>query len=408
MLTLIIIFAAFEFIINSTLTILNYKSMGSKIPDELFGIYDDATYAKQQRYSSTITKLSLFKESIGFGLIIILLGGWLGWLDSICHSFTDSSLLQTIIFVAIGIVVMQLVDIPMSYYSTFVVEARYGFNKSTKKTFWGDTIKSIILGVVLGCVLIGAIAWLYDELKQEFWIYALVVFVAFILIINTFYSQLIAPLFNKQKPLESGSLRNSIMEFAQKCNFPIDNVYVIDGSKHSTKANAYFTGLGKTKRVVLYDTIIEQLSQEEIVAVLAHEIGHYKHHDLWKSIAFAIVYFAINLYVFSFLADSETLPTALGGAGKSFILALVAFSLLFTPINLLSMPISNFFTRKAEYKADLFACENGEGDNLISGLKKLHANSLSNLTPHLLYVWFNYSHPTLLQRIVAIKCYLNK
>ena len=142
--------------------------------------------------------------------------------------------------------------------------------------------------------------------------------------------------------------------------------------------------------------------------MLAHEIGHYKHHDLWKSIAFAIVYFAINLYVFSFLADSETLPTALGGAGKSFILALVAFSLLFTPINLLSMPISNFFTRKAEYKADLFACENGEGDNLISGLKKLHANSLSNLTPHLLYVWFNYSHPTLLQRIVAIKCYLNK
>jgi STE24 endopeptidase len=403
----IIVFVAAEFIISSVLSSLNRSWMSHPIPNVLKGIYDSNTYAKQQRYARECDRIGWIDRVFSFILtIIVLVTGLLGWLnDAVCVPAFTNPLWQLILFLVIAQTVLTLIGIPFSYYSTFVVEQRYGFNKTTHRTFWADTAKSFALSIVLSSVLIGVIFLLYQTWRDDFWIYALAVCVAVMIFFSMFYSNLIVPLFNKQTPLEPGELRSAIEIAVKSAGFSIKDIYVINGSKHSTKANAYFTGLGRTKRVVLYDTLIQQLTTEEIVAVLGHELGHYSHHDTWKMLGFNIVYIAVNFYVFSLLVSNPALPKALGGTQWSFALALVAFSLLFTPIDIILKPIINWASRINEYYADAFAVECGYGKELISGLKKLHANSLSNLTPHPLYIKFHFSHPSLEQRVIAIQDY---
>ena len=393
-----------EFAVSSVLSWLNSKWMTHPIPEVLKGLYDDEKYRKQQAYMRANKRVGWIERCFSLAITLaVLIPGVLGWLDDLTVQWSHSMLLQLLYFFGIYVIASTIISLPFSYYDTFVIEQKFGFNKTTHLTFWLDSLKSLILTLVLGSVLLGVIFVLYSSLGQSFWIWATLACAVFIIFFSLFYSNLIVPLFNKQKPLDEGELRTAIEDAAHEMGFSIKNIYVINGSKHSTKANAYFTGFGMKKRVVLYDTLIEQLTTEEIVAVLAHELGHNKHHDTLKTMTMSIVMVAVNLFIFSLLADNPELSHALGGSrDHSFALSLVAFSLLFSPIDLILDPIINGVSRRCEYAADAFAAKYGHGEHLISGLKKLSANTLSNLTPHPAVVWMDYSHPTLAQRITAL------
>ena len=409
LLLLIVAFVTLDFIVSSVLSWLNTKWMTHPVPPELEGLYDEEKYRRQQDYMRTNKRVSLIARCVSFALTLVILGfGLLGWLDNQCKAWTEIPVLQVILFLVIYNLFNTVIGLPFSYYSTFVIEERFGFNRTTHKTFWLDAIKSFVVSTVLSAVLMGVVYWLYQTFGQQFWIWATLVCAVFMIFFSMFYSNLIVPLFNKQTPLPEGELRDAITAALKSFGSRFKDIYIIDGSKHSTKANAYFTGFGPKKRIVLYDTLQDRMTNEEIVAVLAHEFGHYKHRDTFKSLLMSIVMVAVNLFIFSLLVNNPDLPAALGGTAPSFILALVAFSLLFSPIGLLLDPATSAISRRAEYRADAFAASHGYGESLISGLKKLASHALSNLTPHPLVVWFSYSRPTLAQRIRAIRVSNNK
>ena len=404
LLLLIIAFVTLEFVISSVLSWLNTKWMTHPVPPELEGLYDDEKYRKQQNYMRMGKRVSLVARLVSFTLTLVILGcGLLGWLDNQCKAWTDVPVLQVILFLVIYNLFNTMIALPFSYYSTFVIEERFGFNRTTHKTFWLDTLKSFLVSTVISAALLGVVYWLYQTLGQQFWIWATLVCAVFIIFFTMFYSNLIVPLFNKQTPLPEGELRDAITSALVSFGSRFKDIYIIDGSKHSTKANAYFMGFGPKKRIVLYDTLQDQMTTDEIVAVLAHEFGHYKHRDTFKNMIISIVTIAVNLFIFSLLVSNPDLPAALGGTAPSFILAMIAFSLLLSPIDILLNPLTSAISRRAEYRADAFAASHGHGEHLISGLKKLASHALSNLTPHPLVVWYSYSHPTLAQRIRAIR-----
>lgn len=378
--------------------------MKRPVPDELAGIYDEKKYEEHCSYISVCRKFSRITNGIDTGLFVLfLITGVIGFVLDYFNALTGSHLWGAVMFIAVFSVLSSIYSLPFDYYSNFVIEERFGFNKSTKGTFYGDKIKSLFVSLLLICGIYAIVHILYDSFGANFWIFVFVIIVLFMVVMNMFYSQIIVPLFNKQTPLEDGELRDAIEKFARENNFKLKNIYVINGSKRSTKANAYFTGLSKTKRIVLYDTLIEQLSTEEIVAVLAHEVGHYKHHDIYKSLVLSVLNIGVYLFLFSFLAGNASLAEALGGTEASLLLSLIAFGLLLTPVSLVLSPILNYLSQKNEYNADNYAANAGLGLELISALKKLTANNLSPLQVHPLYVAFYYSHPTLLQRINNIK-----
>ena len=404
LLWLIIAFVTLDFVVSSVLSWLNTRWMTHPVPPELEGLYDEEKYRKQQDYMRMGKRVSLVARCVSFALTLVILGfGLLGWLDNQCKAWTDVPVLQVILFLVIYNLFNTVIGLPFSYYSTFVIEERFGFNRTTHKTYWLDALKSFLVSTVISAVLLGVVYWLYQTFGQQFWIWATLVCTVFVIFFTMFYSNLIVPLFNKQTPLPEGELRDAIKATLESFGSRFKDIYLIDGSKHSTKANAYFTGFGPKKRIVLYDTLMDKMTTEEIVAVLAHEFGHYKHRDTFRNMLISIATIAVNLFIFSLLVGNPDLPAALGGTAPSFILALVAFSLLLSPIDLLLTPMSSAISRRAEYRADAFAASHGHSEALISGLKKLASHGLSNLTPHPLVVWFSYSHPTLAQRIRAIR-----
>ncbi len=293
----------------------------------------------------------------------------------------------------------DILTLPFSYYSTFVIEEKYGFNKTTKKLFVMDKLKSWGLMIILGGGILALIVWFYQLTSTDFWWYSWIVVTVFIVFTNMFYAKLIVPLFNKQSPLEDGSLRSKIEAYANKVGFQLDNIFIIDGSKRSTKANAYFSGFGKEKRITLYDTLVNDLSEEEIVSVLAHEVGHYKKKHIIVNLLASIVTTGLTLWVLSLFVGNALLSQALGVENPSFHIGLIAFGILYSPISEITGLIMNYLSRKFEYQADDFAKNTYNSASLISSLKKLSKSSLSNLTPHKAYVFMHYSHPTLLQRI---------
>jgi STE24 endopeptidase len=325
------------------------------------------------------------------------------YINDIAISFSENTILQALIFFGILMLASDIIGTPFSVYSTFVIEEKFGFNKTTVKTFILDKIKGWILGAIIGGGILALIIWLYTLNEKMFWIWAWIAISGFSIFMTMFYSSIIVPIFNKQTPLEEGELRQAIEEFSKKAGFKLDNIFVIDGSKRSTKANAYFSGLGSKKRIVLYDTLINDLTTEEIVAVLAHEIGHYKHKHTVSNIIFSIIQTGIMLFIFSIFVNNTELSKAMGSQVVSFQLGLIAFGILYSPISTILSLIMNTISRKHEYQADKFAKDYGQANGLISGLKKLTEKNLSNLTPHPYYVYFYYSHPTLYQRINAIK-----
>lgn len=397
---IIILIVVLDFLFTQYLSYRNRKQMSPNIPDKLKGIYDEEKYAKQQAYQKENSRFGLYVSMFSFILILIVLVFKLfGWLDITLRDYISNPILLTLVFLGVIYVINEVISIPFSYYGTFVIENRFGFNKSTPKTFWLDQLKGLLLSIIIGGVILALIVWLFGNLGQYWWLYAWGAITAFSLLMTFLYSDVIVPLFNKQTPLEDGELRHAIELFATKAGFNLKNIYVMDASKRSTKANAYFTGFGSKKRIVLYDTLINDLSTQEIVAVLAHEIGHYKKKHIIKHMIVSIIYTGLMLYILSLFINNKELAMALGGDTPSFHLGIIAFSILFTPISLVLGIFTNISSRKNEYEADAYAASFGLSDALISGLKKLSVKSLSNLNPDKLYVFFYYSHPTLLQRI---------
>ncbi|MDA9129379.1 M48 family metallopeptidase [Candidatus Gracilibacteria bacterium] len=402
----IIILAIFigETILTKYLGYLNTTRWSDDVPKELEGIYDSEKYAQSQKYERTKYKFSWISGAVSFFimLMILLLGGF-GALDDFWRQFFENEIILALVFFGSITVLQTLITLPFSWYSTFVIEENFGFNKMTKKLFIIDMIKGLLLSSIIGGVMIALIVWIYTMLGTSFWIYAWVLATAFSLFFMMFYSSLIVPLFNKQSPLEAGALRTAIEDFAEKVGFTGTDIYVIDGSKRSSKANAYFSGFGPKKRIVLFDTLIEDLETEELVAVLAHEIGHYKKRHTLQMLALSIFQTGIILFIFSLALGIPEVSYALGGNIQSFHLGAIAFGILFTPLSIVFGMLSSIFSRKNEYEADDYARQNYSGEHLQNALIKLSQNNLSNMRPHPWYEFFYYSHPTVLKRLAALK-----
>lgn len=394
----------FDFVFNLLLDVLNYRHRKTAIPEELQGIYNDEQYRKQQEYKKVNTRFGFITDVFSFVVLMsFLLSGGFSWLDGIVRSFTEHPILMALLFFGILMFASDILSTPFAVYQTFVIEERFGFNKTTPGTYVLDKIKGWLLGTIIGGGLLALIFLIYMHFPETFWIYAWIVITAFSVFMMLFYSNLIVPLFNKQTPLAEGTLRVAIVGFIHKAGFKLKNVFVIDGSKRSTKANAYFTGIGPKKRIVLYDTLINDLETGEIVAVLAHETGHYKKKHILISLILSVVQTGITLYILSVFISNPLLSAALGVAQHSFHVGLVAFGILYSPISFFVGIFMNLHSRKAEYEADRYVVKFNLAGELISGLKKLTRKNLSNLAPHPLYVFFHYSHPTLLQRVKALK-----
>jgi len=401
---IIIILLFIDFIAERVLDFLNASHRSNQLPEILKDIYDKERYEKSVAYEKENGRFTQVASSFSFAvMLLILLGGGFAIADSWAKHFTEQAIWQAIIYFCILFFVSDFLNMPFSIYRIFVIEEKFGFNKMTPRTYIGDRIKNWGIFLFFGGLLMSLAIWFYLETEAMFWIYIWGVITLVSLFMNMFYSILIVPLFNKQSPLPEGELRSAIEIMSLKAGFKLNNIYVIDGSKRSTKANAYFSGFGAKKRIVLYDTLINDLSTEEVVAVLAHEIGHYKLKHIHKSFLFGIAQSALMLYIFSLVISRPELSHALGVSEPTFHIAFTAFGLLYSPLSMFFGLIMNFFSRKNEYEADAYAASFGLTDQLISALKKLTRKNLSNLTPHPAYVFFYYSHPSLMKRIEALQ-----
>lgn len=397
---IIIVIVLADFLFGIWLQILSIRASKNPIPACLAGLYDEKEYARQQSYFRVNHKMAFITSSLStlITLAFFAFGGF-AWLDAVAKPFSENMILQALCFFGILYVVTFLISLPFSIYDTFVIQEKYGFNKSTPKIFAGDTVKSFFLVALLNGGLLAMAVWVYSLNPQWFWLIAWGAFAVIQLLLQYCFSELIVPLFNKQKPLEEGELRSAIEAFATKVGFELENIYVMDASKRSTTANAYFTGFGKKKRVVLFDTLVEQLTTDEIVGVLAHEIGHYKHGHLIKDILTSLISTLVSFWLFSLVIDNASFASAAGCTEPTFWVNLTVFSLLLSPVELILGILSNIISRRHERQADIFAKENGCGPAEASGLKKISSQALSNLTPHPLVVFVKHSHPTLADRV---------
>ena len=393
-----------KFTIDSVLNHLNAKHFYDTIPNEVSDVYEINEYQQSQSYKKTNHNFS--KITSLFSLITTLLFFFFNGfsiVDDIAREFSNNTIVITLIFFGIIIIGSDIISIPFSLYKTFVIEEKFGFNKATKKIFFLDKIKGLLMTIILGGSILSIITWFYEFTGNYFWIYSWLLITAFSVFLNMFYSKLIVPLFNKQTILEEGELKNEIIKYVNSVGFKAHDIYVLNGSKRSTKANAYFSGFGNQKRITLYDTLINDLDNDEIVSVLAHEVGHYKRKHILYNLVSSIILTGFALFILSLFIKSPILSLALGVSIPSFHIGLIAFGILYSPVSQILGILMNIMSRKFEYQADNYAKNTFSASPLISSLKKLSKNSLSNLTPHYLYVFFHFSHPTLLERIKNLK-----
>lgn len=393
-----------SYLFDQILDYINLKAQRKDIPAEVEGFYNHEKYQKSLDYQKDKTRFSFITS--GFSLLLslgmLVLGGF-GWLDGLLRSFFTNEIILALVFFGTIMIVSDIITIPFQWYSTFVIEEKYGFNKTTIKTFITDKLKGYLLGALIGGALLSILIYLVNTIGPNFWIWFGALAAVFTLLVNMFYTSLILPLFNKLTPLAEGELKTTIEGFAKKVNFPLDNVFVMDGSKRSAKANAFFSGIGKKKKIVLYDTLINNHTKEELVAVLAHEVGHFKKKHIIWSYLISIIQIFFVLFILSKMVFNDNLSIALGGSQQAIHLNLIAFGILFSPISAITGLLMSMLSRKNEFEADAYAKETFDGNALSNALKKLSVDSLSNLYPHPAYVFFHYSHPPLLQRLEALK-----
>ena len=401
---LILIIPVSGFIIERYLDYLNSLMWSDTLPEKLKGICDEDEYRKTQLYQKDNNRLSFWSSSFNLVIILIMIiGGGFALADSLARILSTNSVIISLAFFGIIGFASDIINIPFGWYDTFVIEKKYGFNTMKIRTFITDHIKSWFIALLVGMPVLGLITWFYYKTGKNFWWYAWGLITVFSVFINLFYSELIVPLFNKQTPLPEGSLRTMIETFSQKTGFRLRNIYIIDGSKRSTKANAYFSGFGPKKRIVLYDTLQKELSEEEIVAVLAHEIGHYKKKHVLLTLVFSVLTTGIMLFLLSLVVNSPSFSRALGAQSSSFHMGLIVFGILYSPLSLIIGLLTNYISRKNEFAADRFVRENFKPELLSDALKKLSVKNLSNMMPHPAYVFFHYSHPPLLQRLEKLE-----
>ncbi|MCS6832786.1 MAG: M48 family metallopeptidase [Flammeovirgaceae bacterium] len=403
LLWIIVAIVSIEFVLERILSYLNVKNSSPQLPPHLKEIYDEEKYRKSQAYMLAKEKLSWVSSTVLFlaTTLMLLLGGF-GWIDQTISTYTNNLFWHTLLFFGIVGLAADVLNIPFEWYSIFVIEEKFGFNKMNLKTYVTDKLKGWLLSAILGGALLSAFIWFYESFRDYFWLYAWILFMGFSLLMMMFYTSWIVPLFNKLTPLPDGDLRKAIEDYAQKVHFPLKNIMVMDGSKRSTKANAYFSGIGSTKNIVLYDTLIEKHSVNELVAVLAHEVGHYKKKHTLQMFLLSALTTLFTLYVLSVFVENPLLSQALGGKNTSLALGLIAFSILYSPISMVTGLLINVLSRKNEYEADAYAASTSSSTDLATALKKLSVDTLSNLTPHSAYVFFYYSHPPLLRRLNAL------
>ncbi len=403
LLVLILTIVVIGFALDQFLDYLNRKANRDEIPEVMKGYYDEEKYAKSQEYQRVNGRFSLLSSVLSFALSVgMLYFGGFGWLDGLVATWVDSSMVQSLVFFGVLFIASDILGIPFALYGTFVIEEQFGFNKTTPKTFVLDKLKGYVLTILIGGGVLWTLLYLINTIGSDFWWYFWVVIAGFILFTNMFYTSLILPLFNKLTPLEDGDLKEAIQSYSQKIKFPLDNIYVIDGSKRSNKANAFFSGIGKKKKIVLYDTLINNHSIEELVAVLAHEVGHFKKKHIMYSFGLSILQVGVMLFIMSLMVFNKELSLALGGTDIAIHLNLIAFGILYSPISQVTGILMNILSRKNEFEADAYARDTYDSEQLQVALKKLSVDNLSNLYPHPAHVFMHYSHPPLLKRLEAL------
>jgi len=402
----------FNYLFSNILDYLNHKNWKDEIPSELKDFYDKKKYKQAKQYAISKNKIGLLSSTTSFLLVVSLLmfNGY-GYIDQLVNSFSlnlfipfeiNDSFIESGIFFLILFTLNLIISMPFSYYNTFVIEENFGFNKTSKSTFFFDIIKSSMLSILIGGFLLFLALYLFDSLNDGFWLYLWIGLSLLMVFINMFYADLIVPIFNKLTPLENGELRKKIENYSEQVGYLLKNIYVIDGSKRSTKANAFFSGLGPRKTIALYDTLIEKHSENELVAVLAHEVGHFKKKHVFSGLLMSVIQIGVMTFFFELCLKLPEISQALGGSDVSFHLGLIGFTIIFSPISMMSGILMNYISRKNEFEADSYAKETYNGDDLSLALKKLSVDSLSNIYPHPLYVFFHYSHPPLIKRLRAL------
>ena len=403
MLYFILIILVSGFLFDLILDYLNIKNWSSNVPDLLKDVYSDDKYVKAKEYATVNYQFSKIESLFSLGVILFcLLTGLFGKLDDYSRTISDNPIWIALVFFGIIGLVADLFSTPFAWYKTFVIEQKFGFNKTSWRTFITDKAKGYLLAALFGGIILSALVKIFEITGTNFWWIAWLFLIVFMFLTTVFYASWILPIFNKLTPLPEGELRNSIEEYSRKNDFPLSDVFVMDGSKRSTKANAFFSGLGKKKKIVLFDTLIKEHTTDELVAVLAHETGHYKLKHTLTAFILGVIQMGFMLFVFSFLQNNSQLASALGAGHSGLHLELLAFGFLYSPISALTGLFMHILSRKNEYEADAFAKKTFGGLALINALKKLSAGNLSNLTPHPVYVFFHYSHPPLLKRLEAL------
>ncbi len=394
-----------EWSLGLTADLLNLSALKNNLPSECDGVYDAETYRRSQEYTRARTKFGFLPTT--FQLLALLLFWFFGGFAALDRAITGlelSSISSGLLFIGAVLLASSLAGLPFRYYSTFVIEERFGFNRTTRKTFFLDLLKGALLLTVIGAPLLAAILLLFERTGENAWLWCWAFVTAFTLILQYIAPTWIFPLFNRFEPLEDGELKQSILSYAQRVEFPLSGLFVIDGSRRSSKANAFFTGFGRNKRVALFDTLIKNHETEELVAVVAHEIGHFKRKHILKSMLLSILHMGVIFWVLSKVLTLDGMFEAFGVEGRPIYAGLIFFSLIYTPVELALSFILQALSRRHEFEADRYAAETtGTPESLASGLLKLSTDSLSNLTPHPFYVAMNHSHPPVLERVAALR-----
>jgi STE24 endopeptidase len=402
----IVAFILIDFLVGSVLEYLNEKSKNVPMSSVAAEIFNADEYAKSLEYGTAKYKVERLTSTLNTVVMLsAIILGWFAWLDDAIRERLSNDLLVTVAFFGVLILAVMLANLPVSYYSTFVVEEKFGFNKTTKKLFVVDSIKQMVLSIALGLPVIYLIAWIYQSLESQFWLVGWLAVSAISLFMFIFGTRIFLPIFNKLKPLREGELRSEVEAYCQSQGFPLSKLWEMDASKRSTKLNAFFSGMGKVKIIGLYDTLIEKLTTKETVAVLAHEVGHYKRKHVYTMFAFSNVQTLVIFVLLGSLLGNPNLSKALGSDTPSFHISMIAFFMLFTPVSTLLGLVNNSFSRYNEYQADQFSIDTypGARDHMYSALKKLSVESLSNLNPHPWYIAVHYTHPPILDRLANLK-----
>lgn len=391
------------FVLEQLLSFLNNRSRANDVPPSMKEIYPGDKYLKYRSYRQESYRFGVLSSSFSFLLIMIMLSFGFVKLDEWVSTLSDSALLQSLLFFAVLGLASDLLSTPFDVYNTFVIEQKWGFNRTTPRLYISDKLKSWLLGAILGGGMLSLVIWLYILAGTSFWWMAWVVISLFSAFFTLFYSSLIVPLFNRQTPLEEGELRSKLNELAFRTGFNVANIFVIDGSKRSSRANAYFSGFGSRRRIVLFDTLIQNHTADEIVAVVAHETGHYRRRHIQKGLFFSVLQTGLILFLFSLIIDNQIIYKSLGSERMPFHLGLIVFLVLYSPVSAIISLGANCISRHHEFEADYFAKSFAGGASLTKALRKLASENMADLTPHPLYVFFNYSHPPLAERLKRLE-----